>query len=613
VTAPTGGLIGSAAAAVRPGGRAMLRHVAIRPVGLGRDRSAVTDVMGSLLLVGMTVVAAVGFGVLLLQFDGPADKLHIDVEIRTTPGDDGVWETGDERLQVLHLGGEPLDGAVTTVEYTADGTEYSYSDDDLGSYFADDGDGLLTIGETWVSPVADALDLAQDEQVDAALVTEEGLSQLVAAGTVTGGGIDLTVTTCLPDITAPSGSFGQSPSDVRSTSSGAITVTLTVSDACTGVNEATAPVFAYCVAVTCTVPTSFTTATMADTGTRVWSATIPSQSWVAAAVAGKSIQYYATNMRDLAGNIAQTSVQTDAVDLLVTYYYADSAAVTTGTVSSFSNAQGSSVSDGNLATLAEAGVTGSAATVGPTKYYGTTVTNSGTVNANNVLASDESRNEFDTSGDSLELTGIDLPANAATVTAVTIGFEGRKASTGGTSPALRPDYKLGVGGTYSTGTALTVSNSGTDSDYTRTLTGTFTVAQVESLYVRLFYTTDTNRNPQVDAVFVTVTYQTTPQTEYRLDLQLEWFTATSGGVLDNLELRYRVQGDTFNVQVWSFLTSTWRTCSGTLTSTTLATYTCALVLGEISAGEARVRLTDVATTGTTQAFLYLDHARLAIA
>lgn len=589
------------------------RRTATRHAGLRRDSSAISDVLGAILLVGMTVVAAVGFGVLLLQFDGPADKLHVDVELRTTPGSDGLWETGDERMQVLHLGGESLDKDATSIEFTADGTDYSYDGDALGSYFDDDGDGLLSIGEAWVSPVADAMDLAQDESVDASLVTQEDGSQLVAAGTVTGGGIDLTVTTCLPDITAPTGSFTQSPTNVQSTSSGAVTVTLTVSDACIGVNEAIVPTLAYCIAVTCTVPTSFTTLAMTDAGTRVWTATIPAQVWLTQAIAGKSIQYYATGMTDLSANSAQTSVETDPIELLVTYHYVDSASATTGTVGSLGNAGSTSVSDGNVATLSEAGVTGGSSTVGPTKYFGTTVTNSGTLNANNVLASDDSRNEFDGSGDSLELNGIDLPANAATVTAVTIGFEGRKASSGGTSPSLRLDYKLGSGGTYSTGSGSTVSNSGTDSDYTRTLTGSFSVAQVESLYVRLVYATDTNRNPQVDAVFVTVTYQTTPQTEYRMDIQVEWSSATSGGVLDTLELRYRVQDDTFNVEVWSFLTSTWRTCSGTLTSTTLATYTCTLALGEISGGEARVRFTDVATTSTTQAFLYLDHARLAVA
>lgn len=589
-----------------------MRRTVIRPVGVRSDDRAVTDVIGSILLVGITVAVAIGFGVLLWAYDGPANTLYVDVEVRTTPGTDGQWDTGDERMEVLHLGGEPLRKGSTTIQFTADGTERSYTGNALGSYFDDDGDGRLTIGEAWLSPAADPLDVAQDEAVTAFLSSGSEGSQLVAAGTVTGGGIDLTIQTCLPDITAPSGAFTQAPSNVNSLSSGAVTVTLTVSDACAGVNEAAIPLLSYCVAVTCTVPTSFTTITMSDVGTRVWSATIPAQVWLTEALAGKSIQYYASNMRDLSGNIGQTGVQTDPVDLVVTYYYVNSASATLGTVGNLTNAQAGSASDGNVADVADAAVAGSPTTVGPTKYSGATVTNSGALNPNNVLTSDESRAEFDTSGDSLELTGIDLPANAASVTAVTLGFEGRKASSGGTSPALRIDYKLGVGGTYSTGTAQTVSNAGTDSDYTRTTSGITTVAQAESLYIRLVYSTDTNRNPQVDAVFATITYTTAPQTEYRTDVDLEW-TGVTSGVSNTLELRYRVQDDTYNVQVWNFVTSTWRSCSGTLTATTLTTYTCGLLANEITLGEVRVRITDVNTTGTIRGHLYLDHARVAVA
>lgn len=595
--------------------RGVGRPTPIRPVGVRADDVAVTDVLGSLLLVGITVAVTVGFGVILLSFDGPADKLYVDVEVRTTPGADGLWETGDESFEVLHLGGEALRKDRTTIAYTADGTPYSYTGDALGSYFDDDGDGRLTIGEAWESPAADPLDVSQDEAVEASIVADEEDSQLVAAGTVTGGGIDLTVTSCLPDLTAPSGAFSQSPSNVNSLTSSlqAVQVTLTVSDLCTGVDESSTPVFAYCIAVTCTVPTSFTTAVMADGGTGIWTFTIPAQNWLVEGIAGKSIQYYATTMRDLAGNTAQTSVAVDAIDLVVTYYYVNGATATTGAVAAIENAQATSASDSVVADLAEGAVSGSPTTVGPTKYPGTTVANSGALNPNNVLASDESRAEFDTSGDFLELTGIDLPAGAASVDSVAIGVEGRKASSGGTSPALRLDYKLGAGGTYSTGTPQTISTT-TDTDYTRTLSGSFSVAQVESLYVRVLYAADTNRNPQVDTVFVTVTYTSTPQTEYRMDIQLEWAGVPATGLSTSLELRYRVQDDTFTVEVQHSITLAWRACTGTLAATSLTTFTCALQSNEVSAlGDVMVRVRDVTQTGTTQGHLYLDHARVGVA
>src|SRR5688572_371431 len=97
----------------------------IRPVGVRGDEAAVSDVLGSLLLVGITVVSAFGFGLLLLSFEGPSDTLHADLELRTDPGTNG-WGSGDETVQVVHLGGEDLEGGDLTIYFTVDGDDYCF-------------------------------------------------------------------------------------------------------------------------------------------------------------------------------------------------------------------------------------------------------------------------------------------------------------------------------------------------------------------------------------------------------------------------------------------------------------------------------------------------------
>lgn len=569
------------------------------------DVAAVSDVLGALMMVGITVMAAVGFGLLIFAFDGPPDTQHSRMAVTMLPGTGG-WATGDEQVRVAHLRGEPLRAADARITITPPGgvaTTLSGATQ-LGGAFAD---GELSIGETWVHTVDAALNDLYDVSVAAG--TGSG-SQLVAAtrivaGSQGGGAL------CLGDTQAPTGSFAQSPADVDSLTAGPVTVTLTVSDNCSGVDEASVPTLFWCVAVACTVPTSYSSIVMADTGTRTWAANIPSHTWFTEAMAGKSLRYYATTMADLNGNVGQTGVQTDLVNLVVNYVYVASASADTGAVSDFTNAQQGSAGDGALADLVEGGVSAPGGSAGPTNFAGTTATTGGALNPTRVLASDDSRAEFDDSGDFIEVSGFDLPANAATVSSVSLGVEGRRATGGNNDPQLRLDYKLGPSGTYVLGSQQTISGT-TDADFTQSVAAGLSVAQVESMVVRVFYQTDTNRNPLVDHVFLRVTYVVATETQYRMDIDLEW-DGVVPGASNTLELRYRVTGDTYLVQAWNFVTLSWRTCAGSLTSATLATYTCALVANEIDAGDVIVRVTDATPTSTTQGHLYLDHARLAIA
>lgn len=106
--------------------------------------AAVSDVLGSILLVGLTVGMTVVLAVLLFTYDGPQAEPRARLAIAVLPGDGG-WGTGDEVVRVQHVGGMALsDGTHVALRI---GTAFTdVSGPALGAAFAD---GRLTIGETW--------------------------------------------------------------------------------------------------------------------------------------------------------------------------------------------------------------------------------------------------------------------------------------------------------------------------------------------------------------------------------------------------------------------------------------------------------------------------------
>lgn len=587
---------------------------------LAGDRAAVSDVMGAIMMVGITLISAVGFGLLLFSFDGPPDAYHTRVAATLVAGTGG-WGTGDEQLRLTHLGGEPLDDDRVTIRVvtTAGGT-VSLTGSALGSNFTD---GTLTIGEAWASTMTANV----GDVVEVFLIVEGERSQLLASSRIVAGasGSD----PCIGDISPPTADWTQVP-ELDSLSSGPVSLTATLDD-CRDVVDSPAPHLFYCIKVACDVNAvgDYTDGgEMSPAGTHKWSATIPhTGTWLAEGALGKSLYYYASPVQDDVPNTGKTTPEADLVDLIATYTYVDDGYAATGTIDdpTLAPAKEASANDGVLVTLEEGAVAGSAGSAGPTKFSGTTAVTGGALNKDDALTSDDARASLDTAGststtlgDSIEVSGFDLPANADGVTAVTIGYEGRKAN-GGTDPSARIDYKLGSG-SYNNGTAFTEDQEGTDIDRTRALTGSFTVSDVESMTVRVGRVSGGNKDIEVDHVFVQVTYTTSPQTTYQLEAQLNWTSVPGlpGSTVQNVELRYRTETDTFKAQVWDFTANLgaggWRDCLGTLSSAALTSFSCPLdPLTENSGGIVRMRFTDVATSGTSPGKLHIDHARVASA
>ena len=111
---------------------------------LHMDGHAVTDVVGAVLMVGMTVGMTVVLSLLLVTYKGPSPSPHSAVAVTVLPGANG-WGSGDETVRIRHLGGDPLTRS-THVIVRIGSTTTDLTGAALGAPFTD---GRFTTGETW--------------------------------------------------------------------------------------------------------------------------------------------------------------------------------------------------------------------------------------------------------------------------------------------------------------------------------------------------------------------------------------------------------------------------------------------------------------------------------
>ena len=129
---------------------------------LAPSDGAVADVLGAILLVGLTVGMTVVLGGLLMTYDGPRATPHARLSITASPGAGG-WDTNDETIRVQHLGGDPLE-AGTRVLIRINGVVVTdLSGAALGDTFAD---GRLVVGETWTHTPTNGITLGELIGVD---------------------------------------------------------------------------------------------------------------------------------------------------------------------------------------------------------------------------------------------------------------------------------------------------------------------------------------------------------------------------------------------------------------------------------------------------------------
>lgn len=109
------------------------------------DERGVADLVGSLLLVAVTVVTVGGLGAVVYSYEAATPGWFADLLVQLDDGAGG-WGTGDENVTIIHRGGEPIPANKIRIMVTIGGATAKYSFDNLDGNFSD---GRLTIGETW--------------------------------------------------------------------------------------------------------------------------------------------------------------------------------------------------------------------------------------------------------------------------------------------------------------------------------------------------------------------------------------------------------------------------------------------------------------------------------
>jgi hypothetical protein len=263
--------------------------------------AAVSDVVGSILLAAITVGMSTILGILLFTFAGPTPTLQAELVVRIDPGSVG-WGSGDERIEVLHRGGDPVLAENARISVRVGGTTTTYCEQgppactaSLGSTFAD---GKLTIGETWFRTLN--IPSGASVQVDA-IVDNPATTQLLSTERLVANAVT-TSPLCGGDTFAPTAlTWIRSPGNVTALYTGNVTVTAVLTDDCWGVNPNVIPSLEWRIG-----NGSFNNVgAMTPVGFNQWRGVIPAQPW--SSHVGSLLQYHAGPVMDLGGNVGNTA------------------------------------------------------------------------------------------------------------------------------------------------------------------------------------------------------------------------------------------------------------------------------------------------------------------
>lgn len=273
-----------------------------------RPDGAVSEVVGSILMVGLTVAVAAGLFTVVygaIPSEEGALRATLSGSIDRGAGD---WGSGDETVTVAHGGGQALPASHLAIAVGVSGNETRYVEGGAnplvhaGQEAFSATDRNLTIGETWTSS---DLEIGPATRV-AVTVTDTSAGQVIWSGTFVSGS-----SACGTDTQPPTvSSWSQSPSDVTTSTTGDVTVTATVADNC-GVDTTTDPHLHYRLNDGSNPAFTDAGAMTLQSGT-TWEGTIPDQNW--SNHGGETLEYKLVDMTDESGNTGDSSVQQDLVD-----------------------------------------------------------------------------------------------------------------------------------------------------------------------------------------------------------------------------------------------------------------------------------------------------------
>ncbi len=556
---------------------------------LRADEAAVSDVVGSVLLVSITVVTMGAFSAVILNVPAPADPITTRLHVDAIAGPDLLWGSGDEALRVHHLGGDPLDQTNTEFILRNGGAETRYSGDQLGF-----SDGKLRIGETWQVTTA----LVAKAEVEFVAVQTGSSSQVL-----THSKLSPQTASCDPDTTAPGAIFTQDPTDLEpSHGSNPVLITALVVDGCSGVDPAIVPILEHNAGSGDIVMTS--------AGGNKWTASVPAPPAGWTALSGQWFQYKAKNLQDLDNNTGESTVQQDFVGTPAqTETYPFNFTANTGSVSNF-NASKSASDAGAFASVVKA-ATGSS---GKIKLDGDSVISADPKwdSPEKAYTNGGGEAEYDRALEQMIHLGMADPgAELGAVTDVEINIKQR------VQDVINDGWRIATC-INDVCSALSPFQKGTDGKTTiaynvtnlRPGGGTWTWDDMKDIEIRVIPVVkhdatneyDNDGKFRLDHVEVVFNYEP----GYDSDVEFQ-FTGASAGPSIRLEIRADTQGEAYRVSIKEG--ASWNSRSTEMKSTDMADWSTTLTIAEWNTGNVEVRIEALQTAAPTD--LEIDFLRVA--
>lgn len=553
--------------------------------------------VGSILLVAITVSSFIGLGLLISSLPGPPNQLHASLKTEVHPGPDQVWGTGDEEVRIRHLYGESILESGASIHVIQNGIAEAISDTMLG--FSGDS---FDLGETWVQQRT----LNFNDQISVSFAVPHGTgTRLLSTSTVITG-----QTPCTSDTSPPAGIVSQNPPDlVALTGLNPMNVTVQVIDTCNPVDQAVHPTLEFNLGVGSPV-------TMNPLPGDQWWALIqpPPGGW--ALLAGQTLTYQVKGMADLLGNIGDAKAVSEYIDPIPpTRTYVDSAVNVIGSHLNLGGAQ--SDDDLNSAAVLSEGA-GSSGGGTLTLYADHLILNEGWSDENRAVDGFNSRQaKFK----ELELAPIEVglpnaPPTTNQILSVTIAGSGHIA--GYVNDAWQMNACTSNGCTQVSGNLASVNppsylNFTYDISNKRPGGGPWTWTDINELTIRaypkvVFDPVNLNENDGawfLDALWAVVDHGP----GYDMDIEFHW-TGVPAGASHNLELNYLTNGGAFKVQIWDSAASQWFDRGPVLNSAFLKPWSLPINADEWNGGNPQIRFKSLLTDPSTPSDLHIEYARV---
>ncbi len=551
------------------------------------ETDAVADVLGTILLVSVTVATAAGLAMLVSGIDPPIDDRPSVLSVELDPGNSG-WGTGDEVISVMHRGGKALEdhqvslqlriGSVSTTVAPASGAPFE--------------DGVFVAGESWNITQT----IPGETEVRVLAIHAGSAPFVIAMGSfVTDSGIDCTGDTQGPTVTT----YLSAPTDVDQGTTGAVTITAILADDCSGVQTSPAPMLHHRINDGSDPP--WTQESMVLVTGTTFRATVPEPPGGWSSFGGSQFETQIKGMSDYLGNLADDAVRQDAIQPASVYTYVTCPSVVSpGTISNCPYLQDDT--DSLSARLLEGAILG---TVTSNRYGSYAIGGGGTLVA--YLAHSAPDDQYAVVPEHIDQVRVGgFGSTSGTIVAVEIGFEGRYTGLY-LDDQVRLAYRLG-GSLQANYRDFQPQITDTVAMHNVTLDRSWTWSDILGMEVDAQFRrvgTEDAVDMLVDSLWIRVSTDTTT---YRLDANFQWPSLPPG--TQTVQMGYQAFTDPIRVEVWDAVNAQWNPRGPMLNPGPPATFTYPLTADELNGGTPRIRFMDQNTAPGAPGDVFVDYLRI---